>query len=77
MTKRKRPESMFLRSLYRPLIEDCRREVEEALKVTYALECGMGKDDIAAKLDLSLGEVKGAVKRIDAARERLEQGPDE
>jgi DNA-binding MarR family transcriptional regulator len=77
MTRRKRPESMFLRSLYRPLIEDGRRELEEALKVALLQHHDVPPSEIAERLGISLGDVKGAAKRVAKAQERLEPGPDE
>jgi hypothetical protein len=74
MTRRKRPESAFLNTLYRPLLDDCLREVQEALKVAYALEHDLPPAEIAERLQLSLGEVKDASKRVARARERLEPG---
>jgi DNA-directed RNA polymerase specialized sigma24 family protein len=77
MTKRKRPESAFLRTLYSPLLSDARREVEEALKVALLQHHEVPPAEIAERLGISLGEVKGASKRVEKAQERLERGPDE
>jgi DNA-directed RNA polymerase specialized sigma24 family protein len=74
---RKRPESSFLKTLYRPLLEDCRREVEEALKVALLQHHDIPPAEIAERLGLSLGDVKGAAKRVARAQERLDRGPDE
>jgi DNA-directed RNA polymerase specialized sigma24 family protein len=74
-TQRKRPESWFLRTLYGPLLDDARREVEEALKVALLLHHEVPAAEIADRLGISLGEVKGAAKRVARARarERLER----
>ena len=67
-----RPESSFLRTLWAPLLADAEREVELALKVALGTHHGMKPDEIAARLGVTLGEVKGAAKRLAAARERLD-----
>lgn len=69
-----RPESAFLRSLMAPLMEDAQREIELALKVGYAVECGMRVDDIADRLGVSRGDVTAAAKRVKRIREQLERG---
>jgi hypothetical protein len=48
-----RPDSAFLRSLWAPLMEDARREVELALKVAVAVQHGMKPDEIAARLGVA------------------------
>ena len=70
----RRPESEFLRSLWAPLQEDARREVELSLKVAYALDRDIKHDEIAARLGVGLGDVKAAAKRLATVRKRLEQG---
>jgi hypothetical protein len=70
----KRPEHLFLRTIYDALAEDARREVTIALKVAVALEHGMGSDDIADRLGLTRGDVLAATKRVQRAREQLERG---
>jgi hypothetical protein len=70
----KRPEHLFLRTIYDALAEDARREVTIALKVAVALEHGMGSDDIADPLGLTRGDVLAATKRVQRAREQLERG---
>jgi DNA-directed RNA polymerase specialized sigma24 family protein len=74
---RKRPESSFLKTLYAPLLSDARREVEEALKVALLQHYDLPPAEIAEPLGLSLGDVKGAAKRVARAQDRLERGPDE
>jgi DNA-directed RNA polymerase specialized sigma24 family protein len=74
MTRRKRPESMFLRSLYRPLLDDALREVEEAQKVALLQHHEVPPAEIADRLGMSLGEVKAATRRVASARKRLERG---
>jgi DNA-directed RNA polymerase specialized sigma24 family protein len=70
----RRPEASFLRTLYAPLLADAQREIELALKVVYGIESGMSKEDIAARLGVSGGEVKTALSQVRRARERLERG---
>jgi DNA-directed RNA polymerase specialized sigma24 family protein len=77
MTRRKRPESAFLKTLYWPLLDDARREVEEALRVAYALEHDLQPAEITDRLGISLGEFKAAAKRVARAQQRLERGPGE
>jgi hypothetical protein len=69
-----RPESQYLRTLYAPLLSDAMAEIEVALKVAVGLEAGMKPEAIAARLDVSLGEVRDAKKRLAQVRKRLELG---
>jgi DNA-directed RNA polymerase specialized sigma24 family protein len=72
----RRPESAFLRTLYRPLLEDCRREIDQALRVALLVHHEVSPSEIAERLEISLGEVKASVKQLARARERLERGPE-
>jgi hypothetical protein len=63
-----------LRSLYRPLIEDAHREVEEALKVALLQHHDIPPAEIAERLEIHARRGQGRRKRVAKARERLEQG---
>jgi DNA-directed RNA polymerase specialized sigma24 family protein len=65
--------SSFLRTLHKALAQRAEREVALALKVAYALERGMTADEIAARLDVSRGEVLDATRRIERARGGLDR----
>jgi hypothetical protein len=69
-----RPESLFLATLYAPLLEDAQRQIQLAMKVAFALEHGLAKQDIAARLDVTLGEVQASVTRLKRVRGRLDCG---
>jgi predicted transcriptional regulator len=67
-----RPESQFLRTLWLPLQEEARRDVELALKVAVGVEAGLTHDEIAARLGVTRGDVKAAAARLKRVRERLD-----
>jgi predicted HTH domain antitoxin len=65
-----------LRTLYSPLSELAEREVAEGLRVGLMLEHEVALAEIADWLGISLGEIKGAVKRLASAREWLKRDQD-
>jgi hypothetical protein len=69
-----RPESAFLRTLYGPLMEDAREEVDRALRVALMREHGLTERQMAARLGVGLVDIRAAVKRVVAAQRLLERG---
>jgi transposase len=55
-------------ALHKALAQRAERELALALKVAHALERGMRREEIAARLDVSRGEVLDATRRVERAR---------
>jgi DNA-directed RNA polymerase specialized sigma24 family protein len=65
-----------LQLLNRELLDDARREVEIALKVAVLVRLELPQPEIAARLGISVGDVKQAVNRLRRIADRIDRDHD-